>query len=311
MTNHQENIEVVEQYPDHHYRTEIPNIIYELKLTPFEVTVYNILKRIAGDRGSCWRRAEDIAEIGQMSKREYDKCIKRLESKFDLIGMPLIKVEKRFKACGAQDTNKITILDIWRQNGNYFKTKFKKSLGGERDAGGGVHEMQGGGAPYAPKEDPSEEDPSLKNNPLLPLLKEQHLKEKDRTGRNFPSHEKNLKQVSEKIEDQQKLDLLNSIQIPERIRINRKNTLSRKDKMEILTFSLAKIQESINQYYLQVDEVECPYRMISEDLQGRWNRNTTRKNNNQQASKDNFDYRDIDPEILKSIEKRKNKNETK
>jgi hypothetical protein len=109
-----------------------------------------------------------------MSKREYDKCIDRLEKRFDLIGMPLIKVERRKKSNGADDTSMITIMPIWAINGKYFRTKFKKSLEGAQCAGGRVHDMQGESARHAPKEDPSQEDLSLKNPPLLPLQFEEH-----------------------------------------------------------------------------------------------------------------------------------------
>lgn len=168
MTNHEEYIQVTELTPDHHFRTEIPNIIYELKLNPYELAVYNVLKRIAGDSGSCWMKAKDVAEMSMMSKREYDICISKLESKFELIGLPLIRVERRKRKDGGNDTSKITIVPIWNINGRYFRERFKKSLGGAGCAWGGVQNVHGEGAQPAPKEDPSEEDPS-RRIPLLPL----------------------------------------------------------------------------------------------------------------------------------------------
>jgi hypothetical protein len=125
-----ENFEIYEKKPDHSYRTEMPNIVYELGFDPYVLAIYALIKRSAGDSGSFWRSYANMAKMGGMSSTTAKACIKKLEQTHPILGMPLIEVQKRFKADGSQTTNLITIVDIWRQNGDYFRAKAaqKKSL---------------------------------------------------------------------------------------------------------------------------------------------------------------------------------------
>jgi len=147
----QEIIEVFEKKPDHHYRTEIPNIIFTLNLDPFELSLYLFLKRTAGDYSKCFKRVKTLAEESQMSERKLRECLKKLSSPL-VNGKPLIKITHRMNPNGSFQSNIIEIIDIWRENGDFFR-------------GGVLHEVQGGTAshaggtaPGAVKEEPFKEE---------------------------------------------------------------------------------------------------------------------------------------------------------
>lgn len=50
MSEEAENYYVYENKPDHHYRTEIPNIVFDLDLSDSQFRLYSQLKRIAGGK---------------------------------------------------------------------------------------------------------------------------------------------------------------------------------------------------------------------------------------------------------------------
>ena len=146
--------EVNEQLPDHHYRTEIPNIVFELGLDPQEYMLYSIIKRIAGDGGRCWCSANEMRKKAHnMSKEKYFATLDKLESKFSLINSPLIKITRRTKSDGSRDTNIITIVNIWPQNGAFFKKG-----GGSPNELGVVRQTNQGSSPGEHKEELSEEE---------------------------------------------------------------------------------------------------------------------------------------------------------
>ena len=128
-------------------------------------------------------------------------------------------------------------------------------------------------SPFGQIEKPKRRNPLLTNDTKEEILSYPTFPEEGRTGEEFLTKEEKL---SPKEDLERKLELLESLEIPDRIRDAKKDTLSQRDKMAIIRFPLERIKESIEQYYLQVDEVECPYRMISEDLQGRWNRDASK-----------------------------------
>lgn len=150
---------VREEKADHHFRTEIPNIIYALKLDPHTFMVYSFLKKVAGDGGGCWMSYPNIAnEIG-ISESTIKKSIKKLECHFSIIGnRSLITVYDRKKDDGSPDTNLIVITDIWRINGDYNREKeyekLKEKGGSSKNGGVGFLKTEGGSLKTY-KEEPS------------------------------------------------------------------------------------------------------------------------------------------------------------
>ncbi len=149
------NFEITEEKPDHHYRTEIPNIIFEI-LSGNDFIVYCFLKRICGDTGKCWMSVENLAKKIGISENNLRKCIKNINSVIAPLKFSLIKITERVKPDGGNDTNVIEIRDVWRVNGDFFREK-NRQKGGANPEGGGVQILKGGGANFEPKEEPSQE----------------------------------------------------------------------------------------------------------------------------------------------------------
>ena len=164
----------------HKCRTEIPNIIDDLNLDPYEFRVYMKYKRIAGDGGACWKSNAAIADECHISTRTLQRVKKQLASPYEeLNGLPLIKIEHRKTEEGDPDTDLITIVDLWPLN-------FKKYYGGGDSQSPGVvtHSHQGGDS-QSPKEDPSKEDHKEHvppNPPNPPNLEKETLSEKKERG---------------------------------------------------------------------------------------------------------------------------------
>lgn len=138
----------------HLYRTELPNIIFELNLDVYEFKAYCVMKRIAGDRGSCFKsNANLILEIGCKKTK-----LKEIKKSLEDIG--LITITKRKNSDGGDSPDLIEIVDIWNLNMSEMSKKYKKKestlklkRGGRQTTGGGSPHDRGG-SPNDPKEDP-------------------------------------------------------------------------------------------------------------------------------------------------------------
>jgi hypothetical protein len=113
-----ENFETADLSSNHHYRTELPNIIFKLGLTPHEFALYCVYKQIAGDRGCCFRRGKNLAKETGISERLLREVKKKLcAPRFELDGLSLITITPRFKpGTKERDTDLVTINDIWPIN---------------------------------------------------------------------------------------------------------------------------------------------------------------------------------------------------
>ncbi len=199
---------VDEETTDHKYRTEIPNIVMEMLelefLSPYDLVVYTVLKKIAGDHGKSTCSIPTLSKKCGCSENRVRDSLKNLEKHIEFIKLPLIRVYEEFDEKGSAAPNKITIVDIWRKNGDYYKEKYplKKELdgsnkqprvikkfnkGGSGNEPGVVQEMNQGGSAGEPKEEP---------------LNKNHFEEQ--LTNSFPSKEKESERVSDK-DDEEKL----------------------------------------------------------------------------------------------------------
>lgn len=155
---------VEENFPDHHFRIEIPNIVDDLNLTPTQYRIYCKLKRIAGDSGICWQSQKNLAEQCGISERTLISTLPTLSVAFkQLGGLPLIKITHRKKEDGSKDTSVISITNIWPVNGEVYREKAKQKKkegsakmvggGGAKSAPGVVQNLHQGGAKSADKEE--------------------------------------------------------------------------------------------------------------------------------------------------------------
>ncbi len=154
-----ESYEIHEEKPDHHYRTEIPNIIDELPLSLLEFRLYCKIKRIAGDDGKCWVSSDKLAESIKARPNSVKDALKKLASSFVVIKSPLIKIERRQGTNGIDLPSLITICPIWRINGETYRSRKKE---------GGVGGQSGPprGSIGTPKEEPIQEEGNISEEPV-------------------------------------------------------------------------------------------------------------------------------------------------
>lgn len=155
---------VIDSSSLHKYRTEIPNILFEMDLDPFELSFYLYLKRTAGDHGKCWKSNKTLANESKISIRK----IKSLKAELEQKG--LIKITQRKTENGDQDTSIIEIIDLWPKNFAHFlkpNEDVSKLEGVVHNMHDLVHNMHQGGAPNAPKEEHIKEEP-YKNKDIVP-----------------------------------------------------------------------------------------------------------------------------------------------
>lgn len=138
---------------NHSWRTELPNIIWDLGLDPYEITVYCYMKRVAGDGGQCYQSRKKMAAKCGMSERKFREVkVSLAKKRIELNNQSLIHIQKRKSVDGDPDTDLITIINIWPIN-------FQKYNGGAQPAPGVGHHVPEGGAPPAPKEELFKEEP--------------------------------------------------------------------------------------------------------------------------------------------------------
>jgi hypothetical protein len=136
----------------HHYRTEIPNVLFDMNLDPYEFKTYCVLKKTAGDRGSCFKSSDTLcSEIGCQRP-------KLIEIKRSLEKRGIIKILKRKHDNGGTMPDLITIVDLWGLNMKVMLEKYQVRGGGNLELGGGVIHNKGGGNLGLPKEEPKEEE---------------------------------------------------------------------------------------------------------------------------------------------------------
>lgn len=173
MTEISHQVEFVEERPDHHYRTEIPNFVLDL-LNPNQLAVYAHIKRIAGDSGRCWMSMKNLAQaigIGQTTLR---LCLHELSVEDFFIEGAFIKIIKRTKPDGSPDSNIIKINDVWRINGDHYRDQIRKQRIKEGHSPDEPppsarrttppRDPNQGGSPNDDKQEQSQEEPSKETN---------------------------------------------------------------------------------------------------------------------------------------------------
>lgn len=139
------DLEIKDQSTNHHYRTELPNIIYDLGLTGNEFYLYSAIKKCAGDHGQCTQSYKTLATICNSSVPTVKRCLETLCEINPIIKKPLIIKKNRRSQHGDSDTCLITITDIWTENYQIFsgevklnppRVKLNRGVGSKRTDGG-------------------------------------------------------------------------------------------------------------------------------------------------------------------------------
>jgi hypothetical protein len=99
----------------------VPNIVFELGLSPYELSLYSAIRRTAGDEGICFRSGLTLARLCRMSSGQVSRCKKRLTASFEKLGgKPLIQIVERPSTHGGKPYHEISVVNIWDDNDRYF-----------------------------------------------------------------------------------------------------------------------------------------------------------------------------------------------
>lgn len=139
-----QNTRVIFQETPRDFRTETPNIVFELlqagEISANALTLYMVYRRIAGEHGACWVGKKGLEKRCALNHKTITKSKKILASPFKLLnGKSLIEISSGDYAAGEADT--ITIIDIWPENFAFFKKCLpdpNEPRGGSKRAIGGV-----------------------------------------------------------------------------------------------------------------------------------------------------------------------------
>lgn len=113
--------EIIDQGDTKKYFTQIPNIVLDLGLTPYEQVLYDHLKRSAEAKGQCSKSTRTLAQECRMSPTVVVKAKASLaKPRHELNKKPLIKITKRENPKGGKEYDEISIVDIWRENTNRY-----------------------------------------------------------------------------------------------------------------------------------------------------------------------------------------------
>jgi len=189
---------VQQNFRNHHHRTELANIISQLNLSPNEVAVYFILKKIAGDNGSCYMSCQKIADMCNVSLKVFYRTKERLCQNYKIINCPLIICTNRKTEQGDKDTNLITIVDIWDENYLFYignGSAKNDSTGSAKNDSTVVPKTPYKEEPF--QEEPFKEDKGLANSALAGS--EIPLKNKETKNAEAPEAEASNEPEGEKI----------------------------------------------------------------------------------------------------------------
>lgn len=113
--------DIVDQGDSKKYWTQIPNIVFDIGLSPYEMILYAQMKRAAGKDGICHKSTRTLAKECRMSPTVVVKAKAELaKPRTELKRKPLIRVTKKQNPHGGKEYDQVLIVDIWRDNTDRF-----------------------------------------------------------------------------------------------------------------------------------------------------------------------------------------------
>lgn len=157
-----EEFEISDESGDRKYFTIIPNYIYNHS-TIWDREVYCQMKRIAGERGTCWASRTTLAKQCGISARRIDKSLKYL-IEHDWIRFKGTK--EVYTKGGAQQVKEYAIVDLWKKNIEFYETQKGVAHGAIPEAKGVARNTQRGSTDEAKgvAHGAHKEEPVLKKN---------------------------------------------------------------------------------------------------------------------------------------------------
>ncbi len=145
------------------YFAMTPHIIDDLGLDPYAYRLYGHIKRVCGEHGYCNQSNTTMANACGMSRPKLIQSKQELAKTRDLLsGLSVLQIEKRKTDLGDDDTDWITMVNLWDVNMKYClklkeereSSRSQKTFGGKCGLPGGVNDVNQGGKPRLPKEEP-------------------------------------------------------------------------------------------------------------------------------------------------------------
>jgi hypothetical protein len=151
---------------NHKYRTELPNIIFEIGLKPHLIGVYAAIKKCAGDTGSFFKSESKFAKELKISKKTLHKFIEELCLENPVLKKVLIIKENRIDKHGDKDTNLLFITDIWPENYSHEGGRVKFTPPSVKSTLGVGQNLPKGRVKFTHKQEP------IKKNPINKTTKD-------------------------------------------------------------------------------------------------------------------------------------------
>ncbi|MHC4336320.1 MAG: hypothetical protein ACYSUV_21605, partial [Planctomycetota bacterium] len=105
-----ESNRVEDQSGDHKYFIVTPQLVWALCDGPYEYTLWNVIKMIAGDCGECMLSTDDLAAAAMMSAGKASQC------RTTLLEQGLLKGEVRRDPGYPQPVWHLTVPNLWKAN---------------------------------------------------------------------------------------------------------------------------------------------------------------------------------------------------
>lgn len=116
-SNPDTEVTIIDDGDSRKYWTQIPNIVFMLGLSPFELTLYAYFKKVAGVGGACWQKTSTLAKATSMSGGMISKAkIELSKPRPELNGKPLILITEGANRHGGKPRHVIRLSDIWPEN---------------------------------------------------------------------------------------------------------------------------------------------------------------------------------------------------
>jgi hypothetical protein len=170
---------VVDEDRQREWFTIIPNVVLEMELNPYELALYVLYKRIAGENGVCWASTRTLA------KRLDCGVATVARARTVLAERGLIRREIRAVDSG-QPVDHVVIVDIWSENAQKMLADRSREERSKRKRSRGEHQRstqeQGSSREERKKnllrrdtEEKNEPNGASKSSPGLQSLVEQYI----------------------------------------------------------------------------------------------------------------------------------------
>ena len=122
-------VQIIDEGDERKYYTQIPNIIFTLGLSPFELTLYCYLKKVAGaSGGKCWQKTATLAKATNMGDGSVSRAKAELSKpRAELNGKSLIVIDEEANRHGGKRHHVIRLTNIWLENVALFEREHPTS----------------------------------------------------------------------------------------------------------------------------------------------------------------------------------------